>query len=284
MELQLLARTACLSLAQVRELEQGADTGVFYSENIRRQAYKRLLLILGAEPPRAESVELPARPAHPTPLRDLDQIAAMSHLPSMDQSSWVTLAHVLQRLLKHKQVIAAAGLLCVASALMVWIWPQPEVAKLDVPVQEAPAPEKSASDGTVSESAPAASIAAKATTETVAAPSQSASAAPFIPAAGSCAFTPDALPEVSASVASKTAGYVYFVSSANVTLCVVDSHKQATLLTLKAGESRSVYGAAPWQVSSTGLTQVQIFFQGWRVALPTENTQRMTLVEKPMQR
>jgi len=71
MDTHILAKTACMSLAQVRELEQGTETGVFYSVSIRRQAYKRLLLILGAEPPRAEPIDLPlpARQEHQTQLQ-----------------------------------------------------------------------------------------------------------------------------------------------------------------------------------------------------------------------
>ena len=54
MDLIVLARTACLSVAQVRQLESHDSDNLFYSDAIKRQAYKRLLMILGAEPPTVE--------------------------------------------------------------------------------------------------------------------------------------------------------------------------------------------------------------------------------------
>jgi hypothetical protein len=49
---------------------------------------------------------------------------------------------------------------------------------------------------------------------------------------------------------------------------------------LRAGESRSVYGAAPWQVTSGGLQKMQIFFQGWKINVPMMVGQKVVLVEK----
>ena len=46
----VLARMACLSTAQVRQLEAGGGS-LFYSITIKRQAYKRVMMVLGADPP-----------------------------------------------------------------------------------------------------------------------------------------------------------------------------------------------------------------------------------------
>jgi hypothetical protein len=67
-------------------------------------------------------------------------------------------------------------------------------------------------------------------------------------------------------------------------VCVVDGNKQATLLQLKAGENRSVYGVSPWQVSSANLQKAQIYFQGGRVSLPDASATRMRLVEVAVSR
>ncbi len=87
------------------------------------------------------------------------------------------------------------------------------------------------------------------------------------------------MPQLTPFVAQKEGKYVYLVSAAATEVCVVDGNKQATLLQLKAGENRSVYGVAPWQVSSTGLQKIQIFFQGGRVTLPDAAVNRVQLVE-----
>ena len=306
MDATVLAKVACLSQAQVRELEQGTETGVFYSLSIRRQAYKRVLMILGAEPPTAEPVEIPlmANQEHQTQLQNLDQIVAMSRLPSMTQSRWAPVQALAQRAIEHKQVLAAGAFLVLATALLILNWPQGGTATVVSSVTEA----ASAATAAASESAaaveaalskPAASepiaeasvsskpiVAASAPVVVASAPAKPAStpAALVVTAAAqaptACAFTTEALPQVSPMVPSKPGRYVHFVSSSNVELCVVDGSKQVTILTLKAGESRSVYGVSPWQVSSSNLNKAQIFFQGWRVTLPSENTQRMTLIEK----
>ena len=305
MEVSTLAKTACMSLAQVRELEQGTETGVFYSVSIRRQAYKRLLMILGAEPPMAEPIDvpLPDRQEHQEQLQNLDQIAAMSRLPSMVQSPWVPLQVLMQRVSEHKQVLAAAALLALSTGLLMRYWPQGGTATVMSSVTEVASAATVAADAsasvvktaltqsTASQTIP--SVVAKPSVESfVSAEGASVASKPVVapvvkvsatgPAVVSahCAFSTDTLPQVSPMTASKPGRYVHFVSGASVDLCVVDGSKQVTTLTLKPGESRSVYGTSPWQVSSASLGKVQIFFQGWRVSLPSDATQRMTLVEK----
>jgi hypothetical protein len=98
-----------------------------------------------------------------------------------------------------------------------------------------------------------------------------------------CAYVSDAMPQLTPFVAQKEGRYVYVVSPTNAEICVVDGNKQATLLQMKAGENRSVYGVSPWQVSSPHLAKVQIFFQGGRVTMPEAAT-RVALVEVPVSR
>jgi hypothetical protein len=80
--------------------------------------------------------------------------------------------------------------------------------------------------------------------------------------------------------ATKPSRYVHLVANTDVNVCVVDANRQTSWVQLKAGESQSVFGSAPWQVSSTKLGKVQIYFQGWRVALPEGADQRIALIEK----
>ena len=145
----VLARTACLSVAQVRQLETYESDGLFYSEAIKRQAYKRLLMILGAEPP---TVELPqdlrdAGKVADAHLNTLDQIVAMSHQPSISRSSADVVGAGLVKLKENKQVVGALLLLVAAIALFVWNGSQshddativPSVPSAVEPGQTAPA-------------------------------------------------------------------------------------------------------------------------------------------------
>ena len=314
----VLARTACLSVAQVRQLETHESDSLFYSEAIKRQAYKRLLMILGAEPP---TVELPqelrdAGKVADAHLNTLDQIVAMSHQPSISRSSADVVGAGLVKLKENKQVVGALLLLVVAIALFVWNGSHshddaaivPSVSSAVEPGQTAPAVAFKAS--TVASSAAAAAItnaaslplalptesvpvqassvnmAASAPTSSpmvVTAPAIAASSA-IAAKVGTCAYSGEAMPEMTSMFAQKEGRYVYFVSTANIEICVVDGNKQATLLQLKAGENRSVYGVSPWQLSGAGLQKAQIYFQGGRLTLPDAATTRFKLIEVPVAR
>jgi hypothetical protein len=300
MDLTVLARTACLSVAQVRELETDDSDNLFYSDAIKRQAYKRLLMILGAEPP---TVEVPeelrdANKVADAHLNTLDQIVAMSHQPAMNRTASDVLVFAVAKLKKHKQVLGALVLLLVAVGLFVLngfqavgdavtAVPSASVAEQEpvkpaaqavasspamaAPVASAPAPVASV---------PVAAVAASATPAVIA--TASAASEPVSKVAG-CAYVSDAMPQLTPFIAQKEGRYVYLVSPTNSEICVVDGNKQATLLQMKAGENRSVYGVSPWQVSSPNLSKFQIFFQGGRVSMP-ETATRVTLVEVPVSR
>jgi len=190
----------------------------------------------------------------------------MSRLPSMVQSPWAPLVSVLHLLRMHKQVVAAAGLLVVAAVLLVANWPQGGAGAIvstasgaasavsHVASESAAAVEVvMAKPATVQPAAPVAQVVASAVSvpaPVASAPNKVASAPSPMPIAhaASCAYSTEPLPQLTPMVASKPGRYVHFVSSTNVELCVVDGNKQITSLTLKAGESRSIYGASPWQV------------------------------------
>jgi hypothetical protein len=312
MDLAVLARTACLSVAQVRELETDDSDNLFYSDAIKRQAYKRLLMILGAEPP---TVDVPAELRDANKVADahlntLDQIVAMSHQPAMNRSVSDVLGAGVAKLKKHKQVLGALLLLLVAVTLFVLNGfqtasnavssaPAASVAveeptkpaalvgasspDISAPMASAPAPLASVSavaSATFAAPAPAPASASASASASAAAAAAAAAAASKV---AGCGYVGDAMPELTAFIAQKEGRYVYVVSPTNAEICVVDGNKQATLLQMKAGENRSVYGVPPWQVSAPNLSKIQIFFQGGRVSVPDAAT-RVKLLEVPISR
>ena len=273
-----LARTACLSVAQVRQLEEGGDS-LFYSPTIKRQAYKRLLMILGAEPP---SVLVDARPAPIAPaVNDLNEIIAMGernldHRPVSEFfQRWRT------RVTQHRLSAAAVVVFCVAGVAS-FVLPKSGAEKASatelVMTKASESVTVSAPPAPVSVAPAVAASVAPALVPVVSA-SAVASAAPVV-VASSCQHTRDALPQLVPLTATKPSRYVHLVANTDITVCVVDGNQQANLVQLKAGESQSVFGAAPWQVSSSKLAKLQIYFQGWRVALPEGADQRIALIEK----
>lgn len=304
MDLIVLARTACLSVAQVRQLESHDSDNLFYSDAIKRQAYKRLLMILGAEPP---TVEVPhelhdAKKVADAHLNTLDQIVAMSHQPAMNRTASDVLVAGVSKLKEHKQALGALLLLVAAVVLFLFQAPKQSDESLSaasvaatpasVPASElAPVPAKPVVASGADVVAPVASLPAPVVA--VPAPLPVASAATAVPSsaasamvaskASACAYSSDALPQVAPYVAHKEGRYVYVVSTTNAEICVVDGNKQVTVLQMKAGENRSVYGVSPWQISSSGLSKLQVFFQGGRVTVP-ETATRIQLIEVPVSR
>lgn len=278
MDVSMLARTACLSVAQVRQLESDEQENLFYSDAIKRQAYKRLLMILGAPAP---SVEMPEELRDVAKVADahlatLDHIVAMSEQPSMNHATWDRVRTGVAQWRVPKQawgvllltVAVVAGSWSISNGSWEWADAGPTGASSDqaLPVLTVPAAQPSVAELPV-------------TPPVVQASASAASQA------GACVYSNEAMPQLTPFVAHKEGRYVYLVSSANVDVCVVDGNQQATALQLKAGENRSVPGVSPWQVSSAGLQKIQIFFQGGRVTLPADPTvDRVTLVEVPLAR
>jgi hypothetical protein len=278
MDVLVLARTACLSVAQVRQLERDDSDGLFYSDAIKRQAYKRLLMILGAEPP---VVEVPQELFDVSQVADahlttLDQIVAMSDQPAIHRSYWDTLGAGFAKLKQHKQAVGALLVLLMAAGLFVLQGPQNNGEAATMPADVKPtlavAPIELVPVASAATVAPAASAPLAATSATALAKS------------ASCAYATEAMPQLTSVYARKEGRYVYLVSAANMDICVVDGNKEATLLQLKAGEGLSVHGVSPWQVSGANLHTVQIYFQGGRMSLPDGVTQRVSLVEVPVAR
>ena len=298
MDHSVLARTACLSVAQVRYLEtENATETLFYTDAIKRQAYKRLLMILGAEPPTVEVVADAQESASRHPTSTLDQIVAMSEQPSMSRPIEQTLQAQISKIWMNKQAAAAFVLLVVAIVLYVYEGPLvPKVSEtlteaapvhVTQPVTEVkPALAHKAVESELPAVAAAMAVSSAPVVQTMPVaqtqPLVSATAAPMANKALTCGYTSDTLPTTSALNAQKAGTYIYFVSEGAVDLCVVDGKKQATVLSLKPGDKRSVYGAAPWQLSGSDLSKVQMYFQGWRVILPDNGSKRMALIEKPV--
>jgi hypothetical protein len=297
MDMLVMARTACLSVAQVRQLETEGSDSLFYSDAIKRQAYKRLLMILGAEPP---SVEVPDAMRDPhqvaeAHLTTLDQIVAMSHQPAMNRTTSDVLKSGVSHVMAHKQALGALLLLLVSIALfvlngtlrssdddVVMAAPSPVLPTHVVRVE---APEVLASAPAIAPTpTPAPVVVASAPAVAVLSPASVSLAVPASTKAVACAFTSESMPQVTPVIAAKEGRYVYIVSTVNMDVCVVDGNKQATALQLKAGDNRSVYGVSPWQVSSANLQKAQIYFQGGRVSLPDASATRMQLIEVAVSR
>lgn len=269
MDTLVLARKACLSVGQVRELESGETGRYFYSETIKRHAYKRVLMVLGVTPPPDEATEVasPVIAHDDRRLKPLDLIVAMSHRPALDRPILHRVHILVDHLQQHKQTLGALLLLLLALAGLVTYG-----------TQRASVGKPAAKEFAEVKNAPVVAAA-------VAAPVTPA-LAPVAPSDAEmvCAFSTADMPQLAPIQAHKEGRYVHLVSTSPTQVCMVDGQKRATLLQMKAGENQSVYGAAPWQISGPNLREIKIYFQGGLVALPDGAIQRLSLVEASVTR
>lgn len=63
----------------------------------------------------------------------------------------------------------------------------------------------------------------------------------------------------------KSAEMVYVLSKEHQAICVIDGQNKVVSLDLGIGQSRSVYGQAPFTVISSDLSKFDLYFQGWKV-------------------
>jgi transcriptional regulator with XRE-family HTH domain len=299
----VLARRACLSTAQVRQLESGG-TGLFYSITIKRQAYKRLMMILGADPPIHAPISVAEASASSSHAAQQDHKETIENIVALSSKSDYLERQLVKdffldlryRIAANRQSLGALLFLVVAVVVLVLNWrgamtgtsqvntaeakPEPaptEVAKSVASTPAVVAPVTTAVEAPVK--APVATPIAAPASETNAV--VAAAAKPAGPSAKGCVHTDDKLTEVVSVSANKPPSYVFVTSPVQTTVCVVDGNKNATLLELRPNEGRSVYGNPPWQLSGNALKDAQIFFQGVRVKAPDGHEQHFKLMEKP---
>lgn len=92
-----------------------------------------------------------------------------------------------------------------------------------------------------------------------------------------CSYQEQETPAYRTPNPSKPAEMVYVVSKERQTLCVIDGQNQAVSLDLAAGQSRSVYGQAPFTVISSDLSKFDLYFQGWKVKPATSEAKAIRL-------
>ena len=88
------------------------------------------------------------------------------------------------------------------------------------------------------------------------------------------------VPQVQPRNPSKDGGMVYLASGKSVIVCVTDGTGALTRAEITPDQSRSFFGRAPWQVQASSLRDLQVFFQGARIPLPRNATDRLELIEQ----
>lgn len=275
MDITRLARQVNLSVAQLRQLESDqlapGERPLFYSETIRTNAAKKVALALGAD-----LNELLIAP-------QASEEASLNGLPDMQVLD--DLAHLLQKQERARQASRShaflqsrrmwATVMMFIAGAFVWNFQKPLLAQGRDWVAAINRPSLAA--------APALEPASETASEPVVAASPAVASEPKpIPSSAEalCARKPSG-EALKASTPSKAGKSVYIVANDDVSVCVQDATGQKFPVTMKAQESRSFYGEAPWVVHFDKATSLQLFFQGQRLRWPEDQQTSFTLQEVP---
>jgi transcriptional regulator with XRE-family HTH domain len=282
LDLSELAKRAALSSAQLEQLENGTH-GSFYNASIRRQAARKVALILGADPesvieasapeatvtPALVIAESSAVPA-PTPERHHLQGWFLVRLQSVFSSLGQT--EIKARLPRQLKLAGVAGL----TLLMLGVWATVKGFSSDRTKLEPSSLESAAMPVKTTAAAQGAPIG-----PTVQTPS-TIHVVDSVPAKtdNGCDMVGAGFAELQAPKALKGAGMVYVVGATGQVVCVRDAGGQAWRHVFGEQRGQSFHGRPPWQLHSPQLAQMQLYFQGSLIRLPTHGLLGVTLQEK----
>lgn len=78
--------------------------------------------------------------------------------------------------------------------------------------------------------------------------------------------------------ATRPADRVHLVANSDLQLCLKDSSGQERLIKLKAGDRQTFYGSgSPWLIYSPQMVSLKVFYQGYHVFIPKEDTHLVKL-------
>ncbi len=271
----VFARNNTLSLAQLRELEQGGNSS-FYNAAIKRNTGVKLLKKLGHEWVCPNPVTLPASPlitAPPKPARSstTDSVQVISGSPTKPPVS-------NRRNISQHPVFWSLSLLSLAVLVVFKPWALKDHAPLQLSTS---ATENTTPALVETSNSPVTSVVTASATPKDDLPatvdtdsSKMTTACDWQHRVNSKTHTP--------SEPIKPGNYIYLEAQADTELCVIDSQNQKTMLQLKAGTSKSVYGSAPFLIHSQDWQNLKLFFQGRRVHEALTDVQHLLLKSQPL--
>ncbi len=287
-DVHALASNANLSVAQIRQLESGG-VSLFYTPSIKESAARKVATLLGGDP--AAVIHARDDVASAPSASVLDELIEFSR----PQTPWARWGPIM---LPRSRWIAVLFLCCLLLVFLAWFEqtaaekggpsggiatvavPSPFSATSNTQTQQPLQPVPGATELAI-ETLPAASVASG-----VAGPVSGGGSAVVVAPAGQANLLQGSLCQqlqqsqidtvLIPAQARKPGGLVHFVAQKEGATCVVDGAGIRTVFSLKANESRTVFGQPPWRVHFELPEQAQLFFQGVRLRMPDPG---ITLVE-----
>jgi hypothetical protein len=285
-----LAIRVSLSREQVEQIENGGHD-LFYNVAIKRASARKLALALGTDP---NSVITPLAPTLAAPLPN----PALVGVPTWQDNAHdglqperlngpLTAMWVCSGLALAVMVLGVTFGGWGESAQPMWqqwranwhAW-QPSAWGL---TGSAAAPDTAQvpdrSTGLNADATATASPSAISASPVPAAASLAQAPAPINDAGLDCPRASADAPVVQPLKAFKPGQMVFVQAVGDAHLCLRDHGGQVWSVNFKAGQERSFQGVPPWTVQSPSLAQFNVFFQGWKLRLPTDTQQSVSIVE-----
>ena len=283
LDIAQLASLANLSPGQVRQLEQGGDSN-FYSPQIKSQSMRRVLRLLQNQNRTEEAAAHATLEQVPKPVNVIDDIIRLSE---KNLKNTIDTSLVRRPGNPYKALLTVGSGLVVVFGLLHWQSNQSEPQKIFAewvePFSAQPAevsrdtPEKAAPVTAQVESPPVPPALAPAP---VVSQAQPVAVASKDQAQNDCKlFQDEPTPAAPVSI-NKTGNYVYLLASKDVQVCVDDGKRVRSVVSLKAGEGKTVRGSSPWVIGAADIASVQVYFQGAKVFVPPNAGQRILLKEQ----
>lgn len=287
----VFARNNTLSLAQLKELELGGS-GCFYNPSIKRNTGVKLLRKLGHELITPEVVIAPV--ASTEPVVNESTLPTANVMPQALLSTPKAHSESPRQGLIRQPFFWALCLLSLVGLTVIKPWGLLVFPAHDKRFADSGMQAPSSMDRSTPDTAKSASAKQEIATSTVPgkeiapAPARSELSKPAVKVADSagtsaCDWQHRNNSKIhTPSEPLKPGNYVYLEAQADTELCVLDSQNQKTLLQLKAGMAKSVYGAAPFLIHSQDLQALKLFFQGRRVQEALDDMQYLLLNSQPL--
>ena len=240
-EVSELANTLCLSTKHIHQIEEGGDSA-FFSKAHKVQVAKKVGAYLGLSDSQIVDTSGQA-------ISEVD-VELLSERPEAGESDLINELDKLGNVnletksYKAKGVMLVLGFIALA-VIAYWIFGKGST-------QESGLQQANSGQEIV-----------KSEVET-SEPKSIASEAPLSP----CEIEPQNVPAFKVAKANSAGNFIYMVSKADQTICVIDAKNNKRLVKLSEQEKKNLIGIPPFTILSPDFKKVDIYYQGWKVPVP----------------
>jgi transcriptional regulator with XRE-family HTH domain len=251
-EITTLARLHSLSSSQVKQLENGGDSS-FYTPAIKLATGRKLLMHFGAD---VNPIEQAPEQYHPQELKPPAEEV------NTEQVKNVSLRHINS--FSRPQIV---GVLLVLICLVYWsFFKSAPVGQKEILTTSKPVSIALPTESINAETKPIAS--------TLPTPAETRKES-----SPECIWGNDPVP-VFGNQPTKSGDYVHVIANSDSSICVKDATGKVQVLHLKNSQSLTIRGRQPFELFSSNLNEIKLFYQGNLLRLPKSNIKNITLKEQ----